>query len=118
MIGSDGDADRGQDPDAGGGSDPHDDAVSREDDAGPQKADARDNLADDAQVQGRLLVDTTERREHIDADADQDARSDVDGLVGDLAFKADDRPGDHRNENLRPAKRRYIGNSVPNSHRS
>ena len=118
MIGPDGDADRRQDPDTGGRGDPDDDAVPREDHARPQKADARDDLADDTQVQGRLLIDTTKRREDIDADADQYARSDADGLAGDLTLKTDDRSRDHCTKYFGPAKRRYIENGVPNSHRS
>jgi len=66
MIGADSDANRRQDPDAGGGGDADDDAVPCEDYARSQKADARDDLADDAQVQNRLLVDSAKGREHID----------------------------------------------------
>lgn len=105
MIGADGDADRGQDPDAGGGGDAYNNAIPREDHARSQKADACDDLTDDAQIQDRLLIDTAERCEGINANTNQDTRADADGLAGYLSLKADDRPSDHCTNDFRPAKR-------------
>ena len=78
MIGAYGDANRRQDQNAGGGGDANNDAVPRGDHTRSQKADPHDDLADAAQVQGRLLIDTTESREGINANANQDTRADND----------------------------------------
>jgi len=57
MVGSYRNADGGQYPDACGGGNAYDDAVAREDDAGAEEADARDDLTDYTKIQGRLVVD-------------------------------------------------------------
>ncbi len=116
MVGTDGDTYCGQYPDASGGRYAYYDAVAGENNPRAKEADARDYLADDAKVQSRLMVQIRERREGIGADADKNARADADGLAGCLPFEADDRPGEHGTENLRPAKRRNIEYSRPNIH--
>ena len=116
MVGSDGNADCGQYPDACSGSNAYYNAVTREDDAGTEEADARDDLTDYAKIQGRLVVDAGERRESIGADADQDACPDADGLARYLPFEADYRSGNHCTENLLPVERRNIENGSKNIH--
>ena len=57
IVGPDGNANGSQYPDAGSGGNADYDAVAREDDAGAEEADARDDLTDYTKIQGRLVVD-------------------------------------------------------------
>jgi hypothetical protein len=81
MTYSYGNAYRGQYPYAGGGGDAYNNAVAGENDAGAKEPYARDDLADQAKIDGRLVVEIGERREYVGADTNQDACSDADGFA-------------------------------------
>ena len=81
MIGSDGDTDCGQYPDAGRGGDADNDAVASENYTGTEKTYARDNLADDSKVQEWFVVYAGESRKRIGAYAYKDAGPYADGFA-------------------------------------
>ncbi len=116
MVGPDSNPDGGQYPYTGGRGHTYNDAIPREDYARTQKANARDDLTDDPQIEGRLVVDAAERRESIRADTDKDTRSDPDRLSRELPFEAHDGTRYHRAEYFRPAKRRNIENGLEHIH--
>lgn len=81
MVCSDGDTNGGQYPDAGSGGDAYYDAIAGENHTGTEKANARYNLTDDPQVQGRFVIYAGERRECVRANAYKDAGPDADRLA-------------------------------------